>query len=62
MAKNCNWQVLEILMKFKEDADPAVQQIAEDVLEHFLLLGRESAEGIDLEPDSICKSLSSTSF
>lgn len=55
-------EVLEILMIFKEDDDPAVQQIAEDVLEHFLLLGRESAEGIDLEPDSICKSLSSTSF
>ena len=48
MAKNCNWQVLEILMKFKEDDDPAVQQIAEDVLEHFLLLGRESAEAVNL--------------
>lgn len=55
-------EVLNALKTFKKDLDPAVRQVAEEVLQELAQLGRESADSLDMETDAMCKALSSGSF
>jgi len=55
-------EVLNALKTFKKDLDPAVRQVAEEVLQELAQLGRESAHSLDMETDAMCKALSSGSF
>lgn len=54
--------MLNALKTFKKDLDPAVRQVAEEVLQELAQLGRESADRLDMETDAMCKALSSGSF